>query len=92
IEALEAAQAAAPELPRGLLLDKWREDWRELTTRLGCVSLHLNHKLLDETRVQEIKAAGLRILVYTVNQPQRATELLRWGVDCICTDRIDDIG
>lgn len=38
IEALEAAQAAAPELPRGLLLDKWREDWRELTTRLGCVS------------------------------------------------------
>ncbi|EBF7193737.1 glycerophosphodiester phosphodiesterase, partial [Salmonella enterica subsp. enterica serovar Anatum] len=19
-------------------------------------------------------------------------ELLRWGVDCICTDRIDDIG
>lgn len=71
IEALEAARAAAPELPRGLLLDKWREDWRELTTRLGCVSLHLNHKLLDETRVQEIKAAGLRILVYTVNQPQR---------------------
>ncbi len=79
IEALEAAQAAAPELPRGLLLDKWRADWRELTTRLGCVSLHLNHKLLDETRVQEIKAAGLRILVYTVNQPQRAAELLRWG-------------
>ncbi|CNU05691.1 glycerophosphoryl diester phosphodiesterase [Salmonella enterica subsp. enterica serovar Bovismorbificans] len=42
--------------------------------------------------MQEIKAAGLRILVYTVNQPQRAAELLRWGVDCICTDRIDDIG
>ncbi|KJU43235.1 cytoplasmic glycerophosphodiester phosphodiesterase, partial [Salmonella enterica subsp. enterica serovar Heidelberg str. 90-0318] len=20
------------------------------------------------------------------------SELLRWGVDCICTDRIDDIG
>ncbi len=43
IDALEAAQQAAPELPRGLLLDEWRDDWRELTARLGCVSIHLNH-------------------------------------------------
>ena len=92
IDALEAAQLAAPELPRGLLLDEWRDDWRELTTRLGCVSIHLNHRLLDEARVDALREAGLRILVYTVNNPQRAAELLRWGVDCICTDAIDIIG
>ena len=92
IDALEAAQQAAPELPRGLLLDDWRDDWHALTTRLGCVSVHLNHKLLDEARVKALRAAGLRILVYTVNKPQRAAELLRWGVDCICTDAIDVIG
>ncbi|MNC06329.1 Glycerophosphoryl diester phosphodiesterase [compost metagenome] len=92
IDALEAAQHAVPELPRGLLLDEWRDEWRELTTSLVCVSLHLNHKLLDETRVRELKAAGLHILVYTVNNPQRAATLLRWGVDTICTDRIDQIG
>lgn len=92
IDALEAAQLAAPELPRGLLLDEWRDDWRELTARLGCVSIHLNHKLLDKARVMQLKDAGLRILVYTVNKPQRAAELLRWGVDCICTDAIDVIG
>ena len=92
IDALEAAQEAAPELPRGLLLDEWRDDWRELTTRLGCVSSHLNHKLLDAARVASLKQAGLHILVYTVNKPQRAAELLRWGVDCICTDAIDVIG
>ena len=90
--ALEAAQEAAPELPRGLLLDEWRDDWRELTARLGCVSIHLNHKLLDAARVASLKQAGLHILVYTVNKPQRAAELLRWGVDCICTDAIDVIG
>lgn len=61
IDALEAAQAAVPELPRGLLLDAWREDWRALTTRLGCVSIHLNHKLLDEARVTLLKEAGLHI-------------------------------
>lgn len=92
VEALAAAQQAVPELPRGLLLDEWEEDWRNLTTRLGCVSIHLNHRLLDEARVRELKDAGLRILVYTVNQPDRARTLLQWGVDCICTDRIDLIG
>ncbi|MGM3173748.1 glycerophosphodiester phosphodiesterase [Dickeya lacustris] len=92
VAALDAAQQAAPELPRGLLLDEWDDDWRNLTTRLGCVSIHLNHQLLDEMRVRQLKEAGLRILVYTVNQPERARTLLQWGVDCICTDRIDLIG
>ena len=91
-QALEAAQQAAPELPRGLLLDEWDDNWQALTTTLDCVSIHLNHKLLDKARVALLKQAGLRILVYTVNNPDRARELLQWGVDAICTDRIDVIG
>lgn len=90
--ALEAAMQAAPELPRGLLLDEWHDDWQTQTTALGCVSLHINHKVLNAARVAALKAAGLRILVYTVNCPARAAELLDWGVDAICTDRIDTIG
>ncbi|CNF03675.1 glycerophosphodiester phosphodiesterase [Yersinia nurmii] len=89
VTALEAAQEAVPELPRGLLLDEWDENWFELTRRLNCVSLHINHKQLTADRVALLKAAGLHILVYTVNKPERARELLDWGVDCICTDRID---
>lgn len=92
VASLEAAQSAVPELPRGLLLDEWRDDWRELTGRLGCISIHLNHRLLNAARVQTLKDAGLHILVYTVNSPRRAATLLRWGVDAICTDRIDVIG
>jgi glycerophosphoryl diester phosphodiesterase len=88
-EALVAAQQAAPELPRGLLLDKWDDNWQAMTRELDCVSLHINHKQLTAERVALLKAAGLRILVYTVNQPARAQELLNWGVDCVCTDRID---
>ncbi|VXC47811.1 glycerophosphodiester phosphodiesterase [Serratia oryzae] len=92
VEALAAAQHAVPELPRGLLLDEWDDNWRELTRRLECVSIHLNHNVLTAERVNMLKAAGLRILVYTVNSPERARLLLNWGVDCICTDRIDLIG
>lgn len=90
--ALEAAMIATPELPRGLLLDRWQENWRELTSALGCVSIHLNYRQLDAARTAALKAAGLHILVYTVNNPARARELLTWGVDAICTDRIDIIG
>ena len=90
--ALEAAMQSVPELPRGLLLHEWHEDWQQMTQQLGCVSVHFNHKVLNQQRVTQLKAAGLRILVYTVNSPERARELLAWGVDAICTDRIDIIG
>ncbi|MCT2385615.1 glycerophosphodiester phosphodiesterase [Erwinia pyrifoliae] len=91
-QALEAARQAAPELPRGLLLDQWEEHWHEMTRALDCTSIHLNHRLLNAERVSLLKRAGLRILAYTVNKPGRARELLHWGVDAICTDRIDVIG
>ncbi|TDV24022.1 glycerophosphoryl diester phosphodiesterase [Paraburkholderia caballeronis] len=90
-QALAAARDAAPALPRGLLFGALPPDWREQTESLDCVSLHVDHRALDEARVAGIKAAGLRILVYTVNELERARQLAAWGVDSICTDRIDEI-
>jgi glycerophosphoryl diester phosphodiesterase len=90
--ALEAARDAAPDLPRGLLFERVPTDWREQTAALGCVSLHASHRHLDEALVGRIKAAGLFMLAYTVNDLERARELVRWGVDTVCTDRIDLIG
>lgn len=91
-QALAAAMAAEPDLPRGLLLDEWDDAWLEKTTALDCTSIHLNHRLLDAARVALLKNAGLHILVYTVNDVQRARQLLAWGVDSLCTDRLDLIG
>jgi glycerophosphoryl diester phosphodiesterase len=91
-EALRAARDAAPELPRGMLYGGVPADWRAQTEALGCVSLHADHARLSERLVAEIRASGLRVLAYTVNDPARARKLLTWGVDIICTDRIDLIG
>jgi glycerophosphoryl diester phosphodiesterase len=91
-DALAAARDAARALPRGLLVDAVPDDWRERTAALGCVSLHADHRKLDARIVAQIKAAGLFILAYTVNEPARARLLGDWGVDSICTDRIDLIG
>jgi len=88
--ALAAAQAAVPELPRGMLYGRAiPADWRECTQRLACVSLHAHYEGLTAESVAAIKAAGLHVLAYTVNELERARQLVEWGVDCICTDRID---
>ena len=87
--ALAAAQHAAPELPLGLLLDEWCVDWQEQAQRFACISVHLNHQVLTKQRVDKLRSAGLYVMAYTVNDPQRARELLSFGVNTICTDAID---
>nr|WP_255779038.1 glycerophosphodiester phosphodiesterase [Mycetohabitans sp. B8] len=92
LEALRSARGAAAHLPRGWLVDAVPADWREHARALGCVSLHVSHRQLTAARVVQINEAGLRVLAYTVNTPERARELVEWGIDTICTDRIDLIG
>ncbi|OAJ60323.1 glycerophosphodiester phosphodiesterase [Paraburkholderia ginsengiterrae] len=90
-EALAAARDAAPSLRRGMLFEEVPADWLRIVRELDCVSLHASHRYLSEPLVAEIRAAGLRVLAYTVNDPARAQELAQWGVDMICTDRIDTL-
>jgi glycerophosphoryl diester phosphodiesterase len=91
-EALAAARDAAPDLPRGYLLDEIPDDWQAQARELGAVAIHTNHKHLTPALAAAIKAAGLGLFCYTVNDPARGQEILSWGVDGFCTDRIDLIG
>ncbi len=91
-EALQAARAAAPDLPRGWLVTEVPGDWRERLERLGCASLHVDHEALTPAQAAAVKAAGYWLFCYTVDDPGRARELFAWGVDALCTDRIDLIG
>jgi glycerophosphoryl diester phosphodiesterase len=91
-DALAAAQAAAPELPRALLLDALDADCWARAARLGCVAVVLNHRLIDSAQLIAARhAEGLRVLVYTVNDPARARELLGWGLDGVISDAVDHI-
>lgn len=91
-DALAAARDAAPELPRGYLLDKIPADWQAQAKQLGAVAIHTNQKHLTPALAAQIKAAGYGLFCYTVNDPARGREILSWGVDGFCTDRIDLIG
>ncbi|MFT3735992.1 MAG: glycerophosphodiester phosphodiesterase [Rhodocyclaceae bacterium] len=89
LDALRAAAAAAPELPRGWLTDRIPTDWQVIAQDLGVIAVHTNSLHLTETQAASIKAAGYRLAVYTENDPQQARLLRNWGVDTLITDRPD---
>ena len=88
-DALAAARDAAPSLPRGLLLDSLRDGWLDEALSLGCVAVITNHALVDAAMLASARIAGLRALVYTVNDPRRARRLEALGIDGIVTDAVD---
>lgn len=88
-ESLQAAQAAQPQLPRGLLLDTlWDGCW-DIAQRLQCVAIVCNHALWDRDTVARVHDAGMRCLSYTVNDEWAARRLWDLGTDAIITDRVD---
>lgn len=90
--ALEAAREVAPQVPRACLMSELPPDWERRAQAVEAVAIHTNHRHLTPQLAQEVRAAGYGLFCYTVNDPARARELLGWGVDAFCTDRIDLIG
>ena len=90
--ALAAARAAAPGVPRAWLTETVPSDWDARARALDAVAIHTDHTALSPAQATAIKAAGFGLFCYTVNAPARARTLFGWGVDGLCTDRIDLIG
>ncbi|MDX9862743.1 MAG: glycerophosphodiester phosphodiesterase [Rhodospirillales bacterium] len=86
---LAAARRVAPILPRAYLVSRVRADWRDRVRELDCVAIHTNHRNLTADRVAEVKAAGLAIRAYTVNDRALGESLFAWGVDGVFTDFAD---
>jgi glycerophosphoryl diester phosphodiesterase len=77
-----------PTLPRGWLVHskqrvlKYAPGFR----LLGSNAVHPEQVLASAERVERLKRAGMLVNVWTVNDPARARELSRFGVDAIISD------
>ncbi|HRE15028.1 MAG TPA: glycerophosphodiester phosphodiesterase family protein, partial [Usitatibacteraceae bacterium] len=87
-ESLEAARAAAPDLPRGWLVETPGEEDFAFLDAVGAASLHCSHKAVTPSLVARVHAGGRRLLAWTVNDPGRAEDLLALGVDGLFTDSL----
>lgn len=88
-EALSLCRNISPEIPIGLLMDQWQDNWLQRAKELMCYSIHVNQRSLTKARVAQIKNQGYQLFVYTVNRKRQALQLLGWGVDAIFSDYPD---
>ena len=88
-EALKGARESAPALPRALLVDTLWQGWFEVARALACVAVVSDHVLMDAPLIAKLHAAGMRALVYTVNEAIDARRLLALGIDGLITDAVD---
>ncbi len=84
--ALAAAREAAPHLPRGYLAETLPPDWAVRVAQFDCLTVHPCWRALTRAQIAAAKAGGHPVLVWTVNEPARARELVAWGVDSLITD------
>jgi glycerophosphoryl diester phosphodiesterase len=82
--------AAAPSLRRGFLIDPdkpWAPQAYVLSPLVSSHSVHPFHEACTPERVAEWNKAGLRVAVWTVDEPVRARALEAMGISYLITNR-----
>jgi len=78
-----------PARPRALNAHPLPRRWREDVAALGLAALHLNVRWLDGARLAALRAAGVTVRVFTVDDPAEADALFAHGVRAVFSDRPD---
>ena len=86
LEVLHGATQMAPNLPRGLAVNRVPDTVTLCKQAIECVSVHVDHRFLTQAKTARLIKNGYTVLAYTVNRPARAKTLYAWGVAAIFTD------
>ncbi|GAB7081596.1 glycerophosphodiester phosphodiesterase [Megalodesulfovibrio paquesii] len=87
IQARALCPALVPALPLAALVeDRHPDDLIPYLLRLGVAAYHPDDELTDAPLIRALHEAGLRVHIWTVNDPERARELLAAGADALITD------
>ena len=70
----------------GCLFELLPKDWQQQAEQLKAVSIHLNGDKLTEKKALQVKEAGYALYCYTVNDMEKASDLISWQVDGIFSD------
>jgi len=87
--ALMAARSQPSRHAYALLVGELPADWRRQVRDTGAMAVHANAACITADAIAGIRAAGLILACYTVNDRQEAERLLANGVSAVFTDRPD---
>ncbi len=83
-DVLDSMRARDPMVPRGFIFDNPEGLMRWSALDIAYVIPH--HALLSRELVDDVHAAGRKIVVWTVNQEREMRQFADWGVDGIISD------
>jgi glycerophosphoryl diester phosphodiesterase len=87
--ALKRFREILPEVPIGYLYMTNEQPFAEVMETLPHEARHPHHPMIDAAYMKWAKSKNYRVNTWTVNDPARAIELKRQGVDAIITDTPD---
>lgn len=90
-EELKAFHHAAPSIPIGLLTYGYPLQCIEIAREFGAFSVHLHLDSVSAKRVRDLRSAGFKVFVYTVNEPSDITLMHTLGVDGVFSDFPDRV-
>jgi glycerophosphoryl diester phosphodiesterase len=85
-DSLAAARELEPELGLGVLADKGAGAMLEAALRLRAVSVNPRYDIVRPAMVERAHGAGLKVLVWTIDEAVRMRQMIAMGVDGIMTN------
>lgn len=83
---LAAFRELTPGMPIALLVEQPPADWRARLAALNAEGLHLDHRYLRKSLLSEACSLGLRVRVYTINEPELIEPFRPLGLTGVITD------
>ena len=84
--ALLSAQTLWPEVARGYNVSAIPRAWKDRLQHLGCQGLHIHQSFFNTQLVADIKAAGYKVLSFTINDESLALQMIEQGLDAVFSD------
>lgn len=83
---LAVLRRRGPDLPLAPLASRRRHRFEAVAAELGAVALHCARRVVSRALLTRARSVGRPLLVYTINDPSQARELIARGVAGLFTD------
>ena len=84
-------KAIAPRIPCGFLSETWILDAGHYVSSHGVEAYHPQFRMLTEPETEDLRAHGVRINTWTVNEPEDIRAMIALGVDGIISNYPDRV-
>lgn len=88
---IETAKKLLPDIRTGALIEKVPPGLAAFAERIGAWSLHPSKRCVTPELVADAHQRGLKVFVFTVNQPADIASMVAVGVDGVFTDYPDRV-